>query len=159
LSDENELTIYEYRPWVAKFEWFLPFNDRKEVETSVKLPDDYYFFITQISNGAILFYDIEYGQWGFKIYSIEELDERQQFWQLGFPNNMWGNRLIAFAESYGDANVLAFDLDHPTRNGENFAILEGCIDPFEKWPIVSRSFHEWLDHLVTAQGAKYWNWF
>ena len=34
----------------------------------------------------------------------------------------------------------------------SYAVLETNVhDPIEEWTIASRSFHEWLDHLITAQ--------
>ena len=41
----------------------------------------------------------------------------------------------------------------------SFSILLGdTIDRFADWKIVSRSFHEWLDHLIMSQGDYYWDW-
>ena len=145
--------------WKARFEWQPPFgNASVDHELNLQLPKDYLHFLKELANGCIMFYDTEYGQWGYKIYSIEEIKSKQELWRSSLGER-WKGRFVAFSELYGEANVLLFDLDFPTQDLSSFAIREG--NPYEisdNWPIVSRSFHEWLDHLITAQGDKYWEW-
>jgi hypothetical protein len=163
LSDNNQLNIYHVGDlWKATFNWF-PTCSEEEINKTQQdlgkpLPEDYIAFLSHISNGALLFYDVKYGQWGFKIFGIEELYEKQQLWQENFPRT-WQSKFLAFAELIGDPNVMLFDLDRPNRDGNSYAVMEGnAYDEVDEWPIASRSFHEWLDHLVTAQGARYWDW-
>ncbi len=54
---------------------------------------------------------------------------------------------------------MVFDLGQPTANKESLAIVEAsALDPTKYWPTASKSFQEWLDHLITSQGDKYWLW-
>ena len=79
-------------------------------------------------------------------------------WQRSLPTVPW-SKFIAFAELFGEANVMVFDLERPFKSGLSFAVLEGnAYDSTEYWLTASRSYHEWLNHLVTAQGDKYWTW-
>ncbi|MCC7361266.1 MAG: SMI1/KNR4 family protein [Anaerolineales bacterium] len=148
--------------WTVTFEWLQP-AAKSQVETAedligIALPKDYAEFLTNVSNGATLFKDIKYGQWGFKLYGTDEVVTKQQFWGINFPKT-WNTRLLAFAETLGEANVLVLNLDRGSRDSSGCAVLEGnAIDPVSNWPTLSRTFHEWLDHLVTAQGDKYWEW-
>ncbi len=110
------------------------------------------------ANGLLLFYDIQYGQWGYKLYGTEELIERGAFWAENLIRGR-SSQFLAFGETIGDSHALLFDLHKPSGNRESCAVIEGNVyDPISNWPATSRSFHEWLDHLITAQGDKYWEW-
>ena len=163
LSQDNQLeVVHSGHVWQASFQWAKQASREQvqEVQTRLKnqLPNDYIAFLAQISNGATLFYDSQYGQWGFRLFSTDELIERQVHWQKSIPVD-WESRFIAFCELYGEAHVMVFDLSHPTANKESFAVVEAnALDPIKYWQTASRSFQEWLDHLITAQGDKYWVW-
>jgi hypothetical protein len=161
-SEQIELVHADYI-WTASFSWSEPFKEEisKEILIGIeyqKLPLDYILFCQQISNGAILFYDTKNGQWGYEIYGIDKIAEKQSLWKKSIPKTQ-EDQFIVFGELFGEANVLVFDRSKPLNDKDSFAILEAnAIDPIDYWPIVSRSFHEWLDHLITAQGDKYWLW-
>ncbi len=160
LSPERLLEVtHGDHTWTARFEWQPPLQASSVNKVFEKsLPNDYIAFLKEVANGCVLYYDAVYGQWGFKIYSNEEVVSKQELWKTSLGEK-WQDKFIAFAELYGEANVLLFDLRIPTADASSFAIREGNPhEVAEDWPIVSRSFHEWLDHLVTAQGAKYWEW-
>lgn len=148
--------------WKASFQWSQPADAKIVLQLQLgfgnRLPKDYVHFLSTISNGAVLFYDVQFGQWGFKIYGASELAEKQSLWQKIIPSN-WDSHCIIFGELYGEANAMAFDLNDPTPDGQSMAILEAnALDTVDNWPTASRSFHEWIDHLITAQGDKYWTW-
>lgn len=146
----------------TSFQWSKP-ADPKYIQDRLTLfngllPKDYVSFLEEISDGAILFYDILYGQWGFELYGTEKLVAKQKQWEKSFPNK-WSSRFIAFGELFGEANVMVFDLSKPSQNQISYAVVEAdALDPIEYWPLASRSFNEWLNHLITAQGDKYWLW-
>lgn len=145
--------------WTARFDWHAPLIDLTVSEVFGKpLPKDYLAFLNQVANGCTLYYDSIYGQWGYQIFGLEELRNKQESWKKSLGDK-WRDSFIAFSELYGESHVLLFDLNSPTDASSSFAIREGNPhDIAENWPVVSRSFHEWLDHLITAQGAKYWEW-
>lgn len=163
LSDEKNLCVtHSGDTWSAYFDWFPPASIEQiqniEKQLSISLPKDYKKFLGEISDGAVLFWDKEYSQWGFKMFNTKEMVAEQQVWRKSLPTT-WNSGLIAFGKLFGEANVLAFDLSRPTSDLSSFAVLEGnAYDKFSDWPVLSRSFHEWLDHLITAQGDKYWLW-
>jgi hypothetical protein len=146
--------------FVASFEWFHPAGSEQiqavEKQLSLNLPSDYNFFLGEISNGAVLYRDVNYSQWGFKLYGTTEIIEKQREWKKSLPFD-WNPNLVAFGELFGESNVLVFDLSKLTQGLSNYAVLEGNpYDEFDDWTVISSSFHEWIDHLITAQGAKYW---
>ena len=163
LAVDNKLeVVHDGHLWTATFKWVPPATVESIAEIQKQLgrslPKDYVDFLSYISNGAVLFYDPQYGQWGFKIYGAPEILEKQDMWESTLKGK-WRPHLIAFAENFGDEYVMAFDLQRPTKDSVSCAVIQGGpYDPVDKWPVASRSFHKWLDHLVTAQGAKYWEW-
>lgn len=153
-----EVTHGDYL-WAAQFNWQPPLSDLAVSEVFGKpLPKDFIAFLSQVANGCTLYYDSVYGQWGYQIYDLEKLLSKQELWKRSLGDR-WRDSFIAFSELYGESHVLLFDLNLPTDDATSFTIREGNPhDVADNWPVVSRSFHEWLDHLITAQGAKYWEW-
>jgi len=148
--------------WQASFEWFTPATSETisevEAQLNICLPSDYVAFLAQCTNGAMLFRDVQYGQWGFKLYPIEDLPKKQAFWQDSFQTG-WQSEFLVFAEMLGEANALLLDLRNIKENKMACPVVEAnAIDSIDEWLVASRSFHEWLDHLMVAQGAKYWEW-
>jgi len=162
LSEDGQLEVFhsDFR-WLASFQW-RPKTTNMAIEEiqlrlGLALPKDYCEFLTSVSNGAILFHG-NHGQWGYKIYSAEELYEKQNQWKHSIPRT-WRPDFLSFADLFGEANVMLFDLARPSGDRTGCSILEGnAYDPVEFWPTASESFHKWLDHLITAQGDKYWEW-
>jgi hypothetical protein len=148
--------------WTAKFTWFPPASKEKveaiEAQLTKPLPLDYRTFLVNVSDGAVIFEDADHGQWGFRMYGTGDIVRQQHLWQTSLSGK-WNAQSLAFAECLGEAHVMVFDLARPMRDASSFAVKEGSpIDAINDWPIASRSFHEWLEHLVTAQGDKYWAW-
>jgi hypothetical protein len=77
--------------WRATFQWNQPTHVRDMhhlfSDQYVTLPQDYIVFLSEISDGAILFYDNQFGQWGFKIFSTAELLTKQSQWHKYINND------------------------------------------------------------------------
>lgn len=163
LSSKSQLEVtHAAYVWTASFGWNEPVKSSEindiEYTLGFRLPEDYKAFLTNVSNGATLYYDVYYGQWGYKLYGLEDLISKQAYWQYGVLGK-WPPIFIAFAELYGEANVMLFNVNKPSNDSTGYAVLEGnAYEPMTDWPMASRSFHEWMDHLITAQGDKYWDW-
>lgn len=145
--------------WEAGFEWSdaaLPKSlEWLVTQLEVPIPEPYLAFL-RYSNGATLYRDILYGQWGYILYSAETLVAARNKWQetLGLPADY-----LVFGECIGDPELLLFRIDSnmPDEHGAVVVHAELALDLAE-WRIVEGSFYDWLDHLIVAQGAKYWNW-
>ncbi len=163
LTPNNTLDVmHAGHLWTARFVWVQPASmsivEEAQNRIGNMLPKDYVEFLTSVSNGATLFQDVEYGQWGFKLYGTDDIVSKQQYWRKSFPKT-WTPDLLAVAETLGDGNVIVFDVNRIARDSSGYAVLEGnAIDTVGSWPMLSGTFHEWLDHLVTAQGDRYWEW-
>ena len=66
---------------------------------------------------------------------------------------------IAIGEIVSDYRPVVMDLHASTKDGQSCQLLEGNpYDPVTYWLKLSQSFHEWIEHLIAAQGAQYWLW-
>ena len=161
-APDNRLeVVHGAHVWTAGFQWRAGASDAEIQQAEQALGRDIpadYCALLRTHNGAILYKDLKYGQWGFRLYGADELGIKNQEWRDNLRGK-WRESFLAFCESLGDANVLVFDTSRPSPDGRSYAVLESsAFDPPEEWPTASRSFHDWLEHLVTAQGDKYWQW-
>lgn len=142
------------------FEWRRPATDIEikdfEAKYNITLPNDYKKFI-KISNGAIFFKDIKYGQWGCKIYGLDEIiDVNKQVKTWGYDlKPEW----LVFATWLGDCDILVFDIKNYKAGANNYILDGEQGERVEDWAIIRGNFEKWIDRLIVAQGAKYWRWY
>ena len=128
-----------------------------EKKLGLPLPVVYRQFLHQ-HDGALLYYDNEYGQWGFLLYGTENLVIKNLQWKKRYDTD-WRPTFFAFAESMGDADLLLFDLGQPINDGQDCIVIDGDSGyRVHNWTAAAPSFSKWIDWLVVAQGAKYWRW-
>jgi SMI1/KNR4 family protein SUKH-1 len=127
-------------------------------QLQVPLPKAYEEFLLY-SNGALLYHDDVYGQWGFRCYGTEEFLAANAKRQAPYGKD-WPHPYLIFAESLGDADVLILDTAKLTKEGRDCPVIDGDSGYLpQKWTPITRSFDDWLDRLVVAQGTKYWRWY
>jgi hypothetical protein len=158
----NKLMIQNEDGFTAEveFEWNPPINDEEiskfELETGFTLPDSYKRFL-KVSNGATLFKDTKYGQWGCVLLGLNDMrlvtnEVKDRGYEL---DNLW----VVFATWLGDGDVLVFDLSK-YKSGERDYILDGDQGyQTDEWEYIKDDFAKWVDRLIVAQGAKYWRWY
>jgi len=123
----------------------------------VPLPQAYEHFL-RYTNGALLYHDDVYGQWGFRLYGIEESVSARLKRQAPY-GSQWPLSYLLFGESLGDADLLILDTAMSVKEGSDCYVIDGDSGyPPSTWTPAARSFDTWLDRLVVAQGAKYWRW-
>ena len=149
----GSLTIKDGEPLEAFFMWENPMISKERyfhlVESNY-LPKQYLDFLNTVSNGATLYYDKMYGQWGYKIYGLNECLSKQKLWMenlLQAPDSPY----LVFCELYGDNSVLVFD-----KSSFQTKILETNYLHSSEWNLVANSLDEWLTELINHDGAKYW---
>ena len=162
LSDNNTLIVQNEDGNISEagFIWNFPVTLEEiqsfEKNNKIELPIEYIEFL-QISNGAILFKDMEYGQWGCKILGLNEI--------LAVTNELkqYGLQLkpfyIPFATWLGDGDVLLFSMDKYKTDRKNYIIDGDEGYRADEWEYINGNFKKWLDRLIVAQGAKYWRWY
>ena len=107
----------------------------------------------RISNGAILFRDTKYGQWGCKVYGLSELI------QINQEIRTWRNlpeSWFVFASWLGDQDILIFDTDVSNSNKNNYIIDGDECDSVDEFEYINGDFERWIDRLIVSQSSKYW---
>ncbi len=142
------------------FEWRNPATDFEikdfEARHNIALPNDFKDFL-KISNGAMFFKDVQYGQWGCKIYGLDEV--------IKITNEVkgWGYELkpewLVFATWLGDCDILVFDLKKSEAGANNYIVDGEQGERVEDWVNIKGNFEKWIDRLIVAQGSKYWRWY
>ncbi|GHO61741.1 SMI1/KNR4 family protein [Ktedonobacter sp. SOSP1-52] len=147
--------------WRASFSFFPPatVEDLERLKSYWKLPSSYEQFLLY-SNGAELFIDDRYGQWGFSLYAVNDILIKNTHWQSLYDD--WSSSFLVFAECLGDADLLILDTNrHSLSLPHECYVLDGDTGyPVKTWQknIIAKSFVQWLDRLIVAQGSKYWHW-
>jgi hypothetical protein len=147
--------------WMAKFAWRAGATEDRlntlQSQSVVELPRSYSDFLRE-SDGAVLFFDEQYSQWGYRLYGTDDIAEKQRYWSRIFAWD-WSPTFLVFGESLGDADIMLFDTRHPTRDGMDAAVLDGESGRTpSQWRWMAPGFVVWLERLIVAQGAKYWRW-
>jgi len=162
LTDRNTLQVQNEDGFVGVvgFEWNSSVTDieisKFEKENSLQLPESYKEFL-RISNGAILFKDMQYSQWGCKILGLEDLiSTTKKVTEWGYKlNPSW----LVYATWLGDVDLLIFDLDKYASKERNYIIDGEQGEPVGNWCNIKGDFSKWIDRLIISQGAKYWRWY
>jgi hypothetical protein len=141
--------------WDAYFRFTLPATELEiaHIQSRWYLPLSYRQFLT-ISNGASLFKDAQYGQWGFFLYGANDLIDKNEQWHRLY-RSMPADYLV-FAESFGDADFLIINTHHSEETDECTIIASDVGYELNTWPTIAQSFAEWLHRLINSQGTKYW---
>lgn len=162
LTIENTLNVQNEDGYLAEagFEWRKPATDEEiqqfEVENGTKLPEQFKEFL-KISNGATLFKDIKYGQWGCNILGLNELimvtrEAKNRGYDL---SDKW----LVFATWLGDGDMVVFDLEKYNAGERNYIIDGEQGYQTDDWEFIKGDFCKWIDRLIVSQGAKYWRWY
>ena len=142
--------------WNAYFD-FLPPASSQEIEhirSHWLLLDSYQKFLARC-NGAILFKEPTYGQWGFQLYSTKELVEKNELWHRLYRDIP--STYCVFAESLGDCDLLLIDTNSSSAITGERNIIDGDVGyNVKQWLIIEPDFSMWIKHLIDANGEKYW---
>lgn len=145
--------------WKAHFSFQDPASaeDIQSIRAVWEIPASYEQFL-DCSNGALLYNDDIYGQWGFCLYGTGELVSKNKLWQDLYHG--WSSSYLVFAESLGDSDLLLLDTKQISSLTGECCVLDGDTGyATNTWRVIAPSFGHWLDRLVVAQGAKYWRWY
>lgn len=137
---EGEQTMFKFK---------CQFNGAGVV-SGMHLPHDVSEFLT-IANGAELFKDSEYGQWGLRIFSIEEIEQENldaREWQ----SYLIGTDLV-IGNFLGDLDLLVVSTDDKSF-GE--IIIATPIDYRIDWYFLKMNFAEFIEKYADADGDKFW---
>src|SRR5579863_1083146 len=107
--------------WKAFFH-FQEAGTKEEIEMvktqmGLSLPTAYEQFLV-FCNGAQLYNDNVYGQWGFHFYGTRELLSKNLERKRPY-GEAWPVSYLIFAESLGDADLLVLDVSQNTKEGKD----------------------------------------
>lgn len=106
------------------------------------------------SNGARLFEDEQYGQWGLRLYSASEsLQETSRFAQDRPADVQQGDLVIG--EFLGDSDLLIIRCD-PSLESYGSMIVALPLDDRADWDRVSPDFGSFLLIYSNTNGEKFW---
>ena len=146
--------------WNAYFSFHAPATKENVEELARRwvLPPTYEQFLLYC-DGAVLYKDDIYGQWGYHLYGTQEIVKANTYYGSIYEEQ-WLSSYLTFGRSLGDRDLLLMDTSQCTVESKECYVIDGnseCLP--QEWSPIARNFGAWLDYLVVAQGAKYWRWF
>ena len=108
----------------------------------------------KISEGAELFKDETYEQWGLKIFSPTESINNSEIERLSRPDDVHDSDIV-IGQFYGDSEQLVIDTASASK-GEFPILVKLPIDERSEWPVVASTFSNFLEQYISAEGEKFW---
>lgn len=128
-------------------------SSRNVLCNGFRLPEsllDYY----QLADESTLFEDQEYGQWGLRIFDINDsLNNTKVFKQERSRDFKDGDLIVG--EFIGDSDLLLVRCDESCDDFGN-VIAVNAIDARNEWSLISSSFDQFFLDYYESQGDKYW---
>ena len=106
-----------------------------------------------LARNALLFRDVEYGQWGLQVLSPEEALFTTENQRKSRPHEFAPTDLV-IGKFLGDSDLLVLNCEKGAHAEEVFVALP--LDSRNDWPVVGKSFGDFLQKLLMNQGDKYW---
>lgn len=106
----------------------------------------------KISEGADLFVDAEYGQWGLRLFNQSEVSHQPYYEDIS-PHLLCSDRVIG--EFRGDTDLLIMDTASMC-DGECSIVVAGGLEARREWKVIASSFSQFLDRYIRSSGDKYW---
>lgn len=116
-----------------------------ENELGYKLPGDYSRFL-QITNGCRFFEHSEYGGESY-LYSLNEI--------YGLTYEEPNDGFLKIGYFYQDNIVIDLKAFH--AGNQNYLLVKGEFDQFDKARKLNMNFEIWLDRFIMSQGSLFWN--
>jgi hypothetical protein len=130
-------------------------------ETGVLLAEDFPYKVSQdlkdfwsISKEAILFKDIQHGQWGLKVLSPKEALHETEALRSDRPQEYRHGDLV-IGTFYGDQDLLILCCDDNSPVYGSLIVAE-AIDKRIDWRSPAATWVEFLEKFYNASGEKYW---
>ncbi len=133
---------------------FKPGIEENELSSlGVSPPHDLKDFLL-MSDGAVLFKDDIYGQWGLEIYSLRKMIQMTDcYFKVGAADYLEGDLLVG--EFIGDSDKLLIRCNLQSED-YGAVVVVSAIDPRDEWDVVAEDFGHFLNDLMLCQGDKYW---
>lgn len=120
---------------------------------NIAIPQDLKDFY-KISNGARLFEDTEYGQWGMNLFSLDELHRATEDYKHNREDEAMTGDLI-IGDFLGDSDLLLIRIDEKMLDYGKVAI----VNPIYKrpdWYWLDIDFLDFIEKYASSNGGKFW---
>jgi len=121
---------------------------------SRKVPTEIAEFFRKIGS-ATLFKDIEHGQWGLELLSVNDVERDTALYREDYNANAFATDLV-IGRFLGDTELLVADCD-PTSSEYGSVLVALPLDDRSDWPTVGDSLLRFLGKYCSEQGAKFWD--
>ena len=118
------------------------------------IPNEYKEFL-MISDGALLFLDEKYGQWGLKLYDISSIGSEINKWNNTYRQDqlIFGDLIIG--EFLADSDLLILRCDKNMPDYGNI-LISLPIDERKDWFKPANSLSVFLEKYIDSEGEKFW---
>ena len=119
----------------------------------LKVPNDVKDFWS-VSESAVLFKDVDYGQWGLEILSPEKAMLRSNVEKERRSTDYYDTDLV-IGSFLGDSDLLIISCDENSKN-YGTVLISLPLDRRSDWPVVGESFLAFLEKYAFSEGDKFW---
>lgn len=146
---EPKNTYDDEGEFVSKLQSNVQYNCNDiPINLSINLPTKVYDFYNVIKTGYF-FKDIEYGQWGLKIFSLQECREKSNYWRKNRTDDFDLKRWV-IGEFFGDSDLLIYD------ERCSCLLVATPLDTDEEWEIVGVDFSDFFSKYFEYPLSKFW---
>jgi len=118
------------------------------INLSINLPNKVYNLYTVIDFGYF-FKDLEYDQWGLRIFSLQECREKSNFWRKNIAESFDSKRWV-IGEFLGDSDLLIFD-----ERCSSVLVVDSAVGD-KYWEIVGTDFSDFFSEYFKYPNDKFW---
>jgi hypothetical protein len=138
---------------VCKIRAACPLDTINLVKSGTDLPPELIEFWSA-ADGGEFFADMEYGQWGLRIWDVESAVENTSRIKSERPESFIEGDLIV-GEFLGDSDLLFVRCDRSAKDYGGVTVALP-IDPRREWTKVGADFGDFLRAYIKAKGDKFW---
>ncbi|ATZ64496.1 SMI1/KNR4 family protein [Acinetobacter bereziniae] len=119
---------------------------------NILFPEDFIEFY-KISNGAYLFEDVTYGQWGLILLDLYFIRLKTEEFMFDNVGGIFGDYIVG--EFIGDNDLLLLRLDK-SKEDYGSIIIANRMDTRDDWRKIEKNFRNFIVNFTINEGQKYW---
>ncbi|MDM1020966.1 SMI1/KNR4 family protein [Acinetobacter sp. VNK23] len=129
------------------------FHGFKKIDGFLKdLPQSFVDFYA-LANGAFLFEDVVYGQWGLQLLDVFLILQETNYFMQENKDYAQGDLIIA--KFLGDSDFLLLRTD-PTKNDYGSMMIVMPLESRNNWNKIELNFYDFIKEYVNNFGQKFW---
>lgn len=140
-------------PLVCRFEPAADEENLEDVKSIIAVPPEL-LQLWQCTNGASLFVDEVYGQWGLRLWPAQICIDKTKKFAINRPEDFRHGDLVV-GEFLGDSDVLIVRCD-PAADDYGSVIVALPLDDRTDWDRIGISLGAFLHSYTKTHGEKFW---